>query len=113
MSTQDSGKETFKVLFSRALDYRVIPATGAWGGLSPNGEIVFDLYVEKRQNPEKMEIEAEKGVPTREKRHPDPQPLVRESQIGIVLRPDIAKSIGEFLVGLADKAIVKKEGTEE
>jgi len=113
MATQDSTKETFKVQFSRATDYRIIPATGAWGGVTPNGEIVFDLYVERQESPESIEIEVVDGKQVGEKRYPQPQPIEREAQIGVVVRPDIAKAIGEFLIGMADKAIVKKEGTEE
>lgn len=112
MSEKVKGKQTFEIIFTRASDYQVIPATGAWGGLSPSGEVVFDLYVEKRQNPERLEIETIEGKLTKETRHPDPQPFIREAQIGVVLRPDIAKVIGEFLIDLADKAkasIEKKE----
>lgn len=112
MAAQDSTKETFKVKFSRATDYRIIPATGAWGGVTPNGEIVFDLYVERRENPESIEIEVVDGEQVGEKRHPHPQPFEREAQIGVVVRPDIAKAIGEFLIGMADKAAIPKEESE-
>lgn len=102
-----SQKEPQKVdiIFSRAEGYRLIPATGAWGGVSPQGEIVFDFYVEQRQNPERMEVEIQKGEIIEKERYPHPQPIIRESQVGIVLRPDIAKSIGEFLIKYADKAL--------
>lgn len=108
-------KQAFRVIFTRASGYQVIPATGAWGGLSPNGEVVFDLYVEKRQNPERLEIETIEGKLTRETRYPDPQPFVREAQIGVVLRPDVARAIGKFLIGLADKAkaSTEKKGAEK
>ena len=93
------------IIFSRAEGYRRIPATGAWGGLSPQGEIVFDLYVEQRQNPERMEIEVQKGKIIEKKRYPDLEPFIRESQVGIVLRPEVAKSVGEFLIKYADLAL--------
>ena len=95
------------IIFSRAEGYRRIPATGAWGGVSPNGEIVFDFFVEHRQNPERMEVEVRKGEIIEKKRYPDPLPIIRESQVGIVLRPDIAKSVGEFLINYADQALSK------
>jgi len=94
-----------EIIFSRAEGYRLVPATGAWGGVSPQGEIVFDFYVERLQNPERMEVEIQKGEIIEKKRYPHPQPLVRESQMGIVLRPDIAKSVGEFLIKYADQAL--------
>lgn len=97
------------VVFSRSPEYRVVAATGAWGGLSLNGEVVFDLYVERRATPESMELTVKSDGSTTEKRFPDPQPLLRESQVGVVLRPDIAKSIGDFLIRYAQKATVPGE----
>jgi hypothetical protein len=97
--------QTMEIIFSRAEGYRLVPATGAWGGVSPQGEIIVDLYVEQRQNPERMEVEVRKGELIEEKRYPHPQPIIRESQVGIVLRPDIAKTIGEFLIKFADLAL--------
>jgi len=93
------------IIFSRAEGYRRISATGAWGGVSPQGEIVFDFFVEERQHPERMEIEVQEGEIIEKKRYPDPQPIIRESQVGIVLRADIARSVGEFLIDYADQAL--------
>jgi len=109
-----SPRESFTVEFTKSDGYRLIAATGAWGGVSPNGEIVFDLYIERRRNPESITIEVEDGEQVGEERHPKPQPFERESQIGVVVRPDIARAIGEFLIGMADKAIWpgRKETTE-
>lgn len=102
-----SQKEPQKVdiIFSRAGGYRRIPATGAWGGVSPQGEIVFDFYVEQLQNPERMEVKIRKGKIIGKERYPHPQPIIRESQVGIVLRPETAKSVGEFLIKYADQAL--------
>ena len=94
------------VIFARSPEYRVIAATGAWGGLSPNGELVFDFYVERRATPDRMEITVASNGSAEEKRLPDPQPLLREAQVGVVLRPDIAKSIGQFLIRYAEQATI-------
>jgi hypothetical protein len=52
-----------KIVFRKAPDYRIIPATGAWGGVNPQGEIVFDLFVEKLELPESVQIKVEPGCP--------------------------------------------------
>jgi len=102
-------KATVEVRFERDAAYRVYPAVGAWGGLSPNGEVHVDFYVESRQNPEKLLLDLEDGEQVGERRVPDPQPFVREALFGLVVRPDIARLIGDFLIGLADKAQAQAE----
>jgi hypothetical protein len=45
-----------KIQFKRTPDYRIIPITGAWGGVNPQGEIVFDLFVERLEVPESIRM---------------------------------------------------------
>jgi len=100
-------KEAVKIKFIKSNDYKMIPATGAWGGLSPNNEVVFDLFVEKHGYPKSIEIEIENGKKVEEKQDVD-NIFIREAQIGVVLRPDIANSLGEWLIGKAKDAGFKK-----
>ena len=100
-------KETVKIKFRKSNDYKMIPATGAWGGLSPNNEVIFDLFVEKHVYPESTEIETENGRKVGEKQKLE-KIFIREAQIGVVLRPDIAYLIGEWLIGKAKDAGFKK-----
>jgi hypothetical protein len=92
-----------EVVFRRAADYRVIPATGAWGGVSPHGEVVFDLVVEASENPDQLVLEVEEGETPVEVSRSKTR-VVRESQIGVVMRPDIAYSVGNFLIEKARQA---------
>lgn len=96
-------KKTVKIKFRKSNDYKIIPVTGVWGGLSPNNEVVFDLFIEKHLNPEFIEIEIENGRKVGEKQKGE-QAIIREVQIGIVLRPDIADSIGKWLIEKAHDA---------
>lgn len=100
-------KETVKITFSKSNDYKIIPATGAWGGLSPNNEVVFDFFIEKHVNPEFIELEIENGKKVGEKQKGE-RAFIREAQVGIVLRPDIAYAIGEWLIEKAKNAGVKE-----
>lgn len=97
-------KKTVKIKFRKSNDYKIIPVTGVWGGLSPNNEVVFDLFIERHLNPEFIEIEIDEGGKKVGERQEGEQAFIRESQIGIVLRPDIAYSIGEWLMGKAHDA---------
>jgi hypothetical protein len=91
-----------KIEFKKAPDYRMIPVTGAWGGVNPQGEIIFDLFIEKLEI-ESIRLKVEPGGPPVETAR-EGQIQVRESQIGIVIRSDIARSIGEWLIQKAKEA---------
>jgi hypothetical protein len=93
------------VKFTKAKDYRNVPATGAWGGISATGEITFDFFVEKSEAPEVIELEVDDVSTTEVSR--SPEMIVRESQVGIVIRPDIAYTIGDWLMKTAAAAGVK------
>jgi hypothetical protein len=99
---------TKKVLveYSKSKDYRIVAATGAWGGLSPQGEIICNLFVEQTVQPEKIEITldaqgkvVDESIINRSKLFH----YTRELQIGVVMRPDIAKTIGQWLIDQSDK----------
>jgi hypothetical protein len=104
--------QNIRIEFRKARDYRLIPVTGVWGGRTAQGEIIFDMTVEKRENPMSVTLELEKGKPPKEIAR-EGEVIVRESQIGIVLRPDIALSIGKWLIEKAKEAgVTIIEGSE-
>lgn len=107
-----SEKTTVEISFVRDQEYKVYPATGAWGGVSPNGEVYVDFFVEKRQTPDKLVLDFEGTKQVGERREPDPQNLVRECLAGLVLDPSTARSIGEFLLSLADRVQKTEENSE-
>ena len=92
----------FKIFYRRASDYKIIPATGASGGISPQGEIIFDFFVEKLETDAVVIEQLEPGKIKELSREGDK--IIRELQVGIVIRPDIAHSIGKFLINTANKA---------
>jgi len=100
---------TVRIEFIKDDDYRLVPVTGAWGGISPQREVIVDFYVDRRSNPTSVEIETDQGKSKELSRIPDPQPIHRHVSFGVAMRPDIARSIGEFLIENADKAL---EGSE-
>lgn len=100
-------KEVIKIKFGKSNDYKMIPVTGVWGGLSPNNEVVFDFFIEKHVNPEFIELEIENGKKIGEKQKSE-SAFIREAQVGIVLRPDIAYSIGKWLIEKAKNAGFKE-----
>lgn len=101
-------EHTIKVLveYSKSKEYRMIAATGAWGGVSPQGEVICNFFVEQTAEPGKIEMTLDaqgKAVAESIEKKSELKTFVRELQIGIVMRPDIAKSIGQWLIMLSDK----------
>ena len=94
-----------KVKYSYAPDYRKIPATGAWGGLSPNAEIVINFFVEFQSPPDSTILKFDETGKIEEKKDEGEElHVTRELLVGVVMRPDIAKSVGQFLLRNAEKA---------
>jgi hypothetical protein len=100
-----------KIEFKKATDYRIIPVSGAWGGVNPQGEIIVDLFVEKLEI-ESVRLRVESGRPPVEIAR-EGQIQVRESQIGIVVSAGIARSIGEWLIQKAQEAASGTVGGSE
>ncbi len=103
-------EDTISVKYRRSNEFKYIPATGAFGGPSPQGEIICNFFVENQEYPEDLKlildpdtrkVIKESGPTLSEKI------IIRELQIGLVMRPDIARIVGEWLIKEADKIIFK------
>ena len=100
--------KNIKIHYLESKDYRMIPVTGAHGGISPNGEVIIDLYVERKEAPKSVDLEIDDTGKSKEIRRYN-QRHIREKQIGLVIRPDIALIIGKFLIDKAKLVIDMKE----
>ncbi len=112
VSLSDSKTGKVRIVYSKIPNYQLLPATGAWGGVSPQKEIIVEFYVDNRRNPESLDITTVDGKAVKEERTPTDLPIDRIMQCGIILRPDIARSIGQFLIAKADEAFVIEEKEE-
>ena len=90
--------------YTKANDYRVIAANGAYGGPVSTDEIKVDFYVESMESPNLNKIEVEEGklgkVITRV---PGETNWIRELQIGLLLSRDTAENIGKWLLEKVQK----------
>ena len=90
-------KLTFKYIF--ADDYNPIFVNGAWGGVTPSGEITISFYLERAGLPitETHEIN-DKGILGKVlEKIPKDQIVVRYIENGLVLTLEGAKAIHDFL----------------
>jgi len=100
-----------KIKFTKSKDYRNFAVTGAWGGVTATGEITVDLFIERSEAPEYIDLEID-AHSSRETNRGE-EFIIRESQTGLVLRPDIAYTIGDWLIKTAMAAGVKPVGNSE
>lgn len=85
--------------FERDPDYRVITVNGAWGGLTPRGELMFDLFLEHLELPEEIHYMATPdGLGPESRRIPEPPLFVREVMVGVVMTPDNAESLARWIL---------------
>ena len=55
--TTEVKNKKVKINYSRASEYRAIPISGAWGGLTSQGLVHAELFVEHQTHPKEEEIE--------------------------------------------------------
>ncbi|MCD6294752.1 MAG: hypothetical protein J7M20_07470 [Deltaproteobacteria bacterium] len=99
---EDLSKKTLDIKFKKTPDYKIVPATGAWGGATPQGEVLCSFFVEHNDIPESIKYKIGDGV-AKSSEEQSPVNLVREFQMGVIMRPDIAKSIGQWLIKKAEE----------
>ncbi len=96
-------KETLKVTYNKSQHHNAYAATGAIGAKNPQGEIVVDLFIEKEKTYDSTIIIDHENGNVEEKKEIDTRTYIREIQCTLVLRPDIALSIGNWLIENATK----------
>lgn len=96
-------------LFDKDPDYKVIAANGAWGGVTPRGEIKFDLFFENVDTPDELTyMTTPDGLGPEISRQPAGSTIVREVLMGVVMTPENAENLGRWLIEKAGMARKKK-----
>ena len=89
--------QKLKIVFHTAEGYRILSASGVWGGVTPQGDVLAEFFVERREHPDSLTLEVKEGK-GHETDRSGGDTIIREMQIGITMRPDIAFSIGNWLI---------------
>ena len=89
-----------RIVYRTANDYRSLPVSGVYGGINPQGMVHADLFIEKTDMPESTTIRVEEGTGESYdlSRRPEQQSVVRELLVGLVMRPEVAKAVGHWLI---------------
>jgi hypothetical protein len=102
MSDKAAKPRQVTVFYEKNEYYRLLPGTGAFGGPTPTGDVVIEFFVERQTAPDKIILEIAPPAAKEIKR--EGVRIIREIQVGILLRPDRAHSIGKWLMEKAIQA---------
>lgn len=97
--------------------YRVVPVNGAWGGVTPQGDVCMDVYHEAQELPDELtqEVSPDGSLGDVLQRSPE-FGLRRNVWLGMVLTVEQADRMGRWLQEMADQArnmtTEQEEGTE-
>ncbi|RLC11949.1 MAG: hypothetical protein DRI24_18040 [Deltaproteobacteria bacterium] len=92
-----------KIKFEKSPDHKIHPVSGIWGGATPQGDILCHFFVEHQELPEILELEFDvKSGKTVETGQKEEKIYLREILTSLVIRPDIAMSIGTWLISKAE-----------
>lgn len=94
----DEKKGTVKFIHKFPDDYRIVPANGAWGGISPRGDLLMHFFVEHTAVPE-IEIKSlnEDGTLASKKIKNEIE-VVRDMQFGVMLTVEQANSLAYWIL---------------
>jgi hypothetical protein len=96
------------VRFDEGPDHRTHHASGVWGGITPQGEIVATFFFEQQAYPQGLVMQLDdQGRPTETERLGGGE-LVRELLTTVVMSPTVAHSVGQWLL---DKAQATSAGS--
>lgn len=86
-------------------DYNPDYATGAYGGVCPNGDIVMSFYQERAALPKSTIVEfGDNGEVSSIRNNPDPLPVIRYIVSGVTMNLKAAKQLSAWLDGMIKQA---------
>src|SRR5579863_1492977 len=95
--------QTVRFQYPASRDYRRVPITGVIGGPTPTGLVIANLFFETSRLPaEQTGVVRPDGQVHISVESTSAQILDRELMIGLVMTPEIALSVGQWLTNAAN-----------
>jgi len=108
-------KDKVKFHFIKGNFFRVVHVDGVFGGLSPTGDIFISVFSQRPPIPQSIvqpvNERGELGDELLSERHIK-DGLVREIEVGLTVRPEVAESIIKWLQEKVDQYKAVRETTE-
>lgn len=102
-----------KFIHKKPDDYEIIPANGAWGGLTPRGDFICNFFTEYYEIPEELEHELEEdgSLGPIIRKEGEVRTVIREFQIGVLMNKEQAVNLANWI--LEKVAQIEKEGLKD
>lgn len=93
-------EKNITIIFEKSKNYQTYPATGAWGGVSPDGSsFVVNFYVESHSIPNYLQVPVkdDESINPNEGERINRGDFLREIQTTIVMNLETAKKVAEWI----------------
>lgn len=93
-------------------DYKIVPASGIFGGVTPRGELRVDFFAEYLPNPPGIQITvSEQGKVLSETPSESDCDIVRRMLVGVIIAPWQVESFAKWFLQKAKEISVLKESS--
>lgn len=98
MADERKFPQEIETFFETSKDHKTFACNGAWGGLTPRGDILIDFFIEKQALPESVKNRVESDGTLGPVIEFKPQKrIVRELQVGVLVTVEEARNLVKFL----------------
>lgn len=92
-------KKLISIKFIKSKEYKIFPANGVWGGITPRGNFKMDFFIDHVTIPSEVVHEIEPGdMLGKEIERKTESPFTREIMCGILLTPEQAKDTAKWIL---------------
>jgi hypothetical protein len=105
-----------RIVYREAPGFRVIPVTGAQGGLTPQGLVYVSFFHDHVHRPDVVIRDQRTREENPEKGMGNQVPVVRTEEVAAIMSPEVADVIAKWLSGRAEQArqaMREREGAEK
>jgi len=91
---------TVKFIYSKSEDYKLHYINGAYGGLTPRGDLICNFFFEYRELPEEEEhiVEGDQLRLKTEGINAGPREVLRDMKTGVIMTPAQAEKLANWLM---------------
>jgi hypothetical protein len=96
-------RKKVKFVFKKSEGYQTHYVNGAFGGITPRGDVLCHLFFEHRDLPAEEEMTFEEGeLKPQEKDLADIE-IIRDLKVGIIMTPEQAENLANWLLSRVDE----------
>ena len=116
MSEQEKAsksKKAIQIAYRQSPTYRNLYVSGAYGGLTPTGEIFMGIYSQRLHFPQASSVEVDPSGNSKEVDFVTDQGLVRDMEVGLMMDIGTAKAVHDWLHAKLEDAAKREKVLEE